>query len=124
VILREAGALGDEDVEAISAIADEAANVIGEFNESMSNRQTWHAAALTAVAVWFGDDELAQNMITGRTGILGHLADGFGHDGLWHEGENYHLFAMRGLLVGLRWAEAAGAELLDDAGLAAHLGVA
>ncbi len=122
VLLRERGLLADADVEAINAIADEAANLIGEFDEGLSNRQTWHAAALTAVAVWFGDDELAQTAIGGRTGLLGHLTDGFGDDGLWHEGENYHLFAIRGLLIGLDWARAAGADLTGDARLAAALG--
>ena len=31
----------------------EAANLIGEFDEGFSNRQTWHNAALLAIAVWF-----------------------------------------------------------------------
>lgn len=122
VLLRERGLLDEADVEAVNAIADEAANLIGEFDEGLSNRQTWHAAALTAVAVWFGDDELAQTAIGGRTGLLGHLTDGFGGDGMWHEGENYHLFAIRGLLIGLDWARAAGADLTGDPRLAGALG--
>ncbi len=124
VLLRESDLLDADDLEAVNAIADEAATLIGEFDEGMSNRQTWNAAALTAIAVWFGDDDLAGTSITGRTGLLGHLADGFGDDGMWHEGENYHLFAIRGLLIGLHWASAAGADLLHDPELAAHLGAA
>lgn len=120
-ILREAGRLSRGECDAIDRIADEAANIIGEFNEGFSNRQTWHAAALTAIAAWFGDEELARTSIEGRTGLLGHLADGFGEDGTWYEGENYHLFALRGLLTGLGWAGSLGADLLDNPEIAAHL---
>ncbi|MES1259155.1 MAG: heparinase II/III family protein, partial [Gemmatimonadota bacterium] len=114
----------EDDIASIDAIANEAATIIAEFNEGLSNRQTWNSAALAAIATWFGDEELAITAIEGRTGLLGHLADGFGADGMWFEGENYHLFALRGLLVGLQWSAAAGAELLADDAIAAHLGEA
>ena len=120
-ILRESGNLPEEAVEAVNAIADESANLIGDFNEGYSNRQTWHAAALTAIAAWFGDEDLARQAIEGRTGLVGHLADGFGEDGTWYEGENYHLFALRGLLTGLGWGASLGAELLEDPAVADHL---
>ncbi len=120
-LLREVDALSPEEIAGVDAIAEEAATLLAEFNEGMSNRQTWHSAALTAIAAWFGDEELALTAIEGRNGLLGHLADGFGADGMWHEGENYHLFALRGLLIGLQWARVAGAELLDNAAAAAHL---
>ena len=123
-ILREMNVLDDNDISRIDAIADEAATIIAEFNEGLSNRQTWNAAALTAIATWFGDEDLAVTAIESRTGLVGHLADGFGSDGMWWEGENYHLFALRGLLIGLRWAGTAGAELLDATEVAAHLGQA
>lgn len=119
--LRSAELLDEELIASVDRIADEAANLIGEFNEGFSNRQTWHAAALTAIAAWFQDDDLARQAIEGRTGLVGHLADGFGEDGTWFEGENYHLFALRGLLTGLGWARSMGAELLEDEGVAAHL---
>ncbi|HSR14173.1 MAG TPA: heparinase II/III family protein [Gemmatimonadales bacterium] len=119
-VLREAGLLPDERVEGINQVADEAAQLIGEFNEGFSNRQTWHAAALTAVAVWFGDEELARTAIESRTGLVGHLADGFGEDGMWFEGENYHLFALRGLMLGVQWARVMGADLLEDPEVRAH----
>ena len=119
-LLREAGLLPDPRVEGINQVADEAAAIIGEFNEGLSNRQTWHTAALTAIAAWFGDEELARTAVESRTGLLGHLADGYGEDGLWWEGENYHLFALRGLMQGLHWARAAGFDLLDDPELRRH----
>jgi len=120
-LLRERGWLGEDDLEAVNAIADEAAALIGDFNEGLSNRQTWNAAALVAIAVWFGDEELAETASHGRSGLLGHLTDGFDDDGMWHEGENYHLFALRGLLIGIDWCRAAGIELLEDAALAEQL---
>ncbi len=121
-LLRERGWLEESDVEAVNAIADEAAQIIGEFDEGLSNRQTWNAAALTAIAAWFGDEELGQSAVEGRTGLIGHLTEGFGDDGMWHEGENYHLFAVRGLLLGLEWARVAGADLWADPAIAAQLG--
>ncbi len=123
-LLRSANVLDDTEVESVDAIADEAAALIGEFDEGMSNRQTWHAAALTALGCWFDDEELLRRAIESPTGLLGHLTDGFGSDGMWFEGENYHLFAMRGLILGLHWADIAGAEMLDDRELAKHLGIA
>lgn len=124
MLLREGGALDSREADRIGAVAEEASAMIGEFNEGMSNRQTWHSAALTAIAVWFEDEELATVSIQSPTGLLGHLTDGFGGDGLWFEGENYHLFALRGLLMGLGWARAAGTDLLADPALAQLLGAA
>ena len=48
-----------------SGVANEAANLIGEFDEGLSNRQTWHNAALASIAVWFEDEELAARAIEG-----------------------------------------------------------
>ena len=101
-LLREAGRSTTSGLEAVSTVADEAANLIGEFDEGLSNRQTWHNAALAAIAVWFEDEELAHPRRRGADRPVGHLCDGFGDDGMWYEGENYHLFALRGLLLGAR----------------------
>jgi len=120
--LQARGWLPDDEAETVNAIADEAANLIGEFNEGLSNRQTWNAAALTAIGVWFGDAELTRAAIESQYGLLGHLTDGFADDGMWYEGENYHLFAMRGLLLGLDWARSGGIDLANNDELAAHLG--
>lgn len=120
-LLRESGKLPEDLTVVVDSIADEAASIIGDFNEGFSNRQTWHASALTAVAAWFGDEDLARSAIEGRTGLVGHLADGFGEDGSWYEGENYHLFALRGLLTGLGWAHTLGADLLEDPAVSDHL---
>ncbi len=67
-LLREAGLLPDATAEVVGVVADEAANLIGEFDEGFSNRQTWHNAALASIAVWFEDEELAGRAIEGATG--------------------------------------------------------
>ena len=120
VLLREAGQLEDAVASGVDRVADEAAFLIGEFNEGLSNRQTWHTAALLAIAAWFDDHELAGQVVESRTGLLGHLADGFGADGLWWEGENYHLFALRGLMQGIHWARFLGFDLLEDREVQGH----
>jgi Heparinase II/III-like protein/Alginate lyase len=123
-LLRESGALPDAVAEGVAAVAEEAANVIGEFDEGFSNRQTWHNAALAAIAVWFEDEDLLARVVQGPTGMLAHLVQGFGEDGAWFEGENYHLFALRGQLIAMGWARLAGVDLLEDERLAARLGAA
>jgi hypothetical protein len=120
-MLREAGMLDPSLEEGVSALADEAANLIGEFDEGFSNRQTWHNAALLAIAVWFEDEELAGRAVEGPTGAIAHLVRGFGNDGMWYEGENYHLFALRGQLLAMSWARHAGVDILADPRLAARL---
>jgi hypothetical protein len=120
-LLREDGQLEEQTGEIVASVADEAANLIGEFDEGLSNRQTWHNAALAAIAVWFEDEALAARAIEGTSGIVAHLVQGFGEDGMWYEGDNYHLFALRGQLLAMQWARAAGVDLLADARLAQRL---
>ena len=121
LLLRESGRLDPVLADAVSGVADEAANLIGEFDEGFSNRQTWHNAALAAVAVWFEDEELATRVVEGPTGIIAHLVRGFGDDGMWYEGENYHLFALRGELLAMGWAREAGVDFTADPRLAGRL---
>ena len=40
---------------------------------------------------------------------------------MWYEGENYHLFALRGQLLGMGWAAEAGVDVLADPRLAGRL---
>lgn len=121
VLLRSSGSLPEETAELVSTVADEAANVIGDFDERFSNRQTWNNAALAAIAVWFEDEDLAARAIESETGLATHLMHGFGADGMWYEGENYHLFTLQGILTGLAWARAAGVDLVADPELAGRL---
>lgn len=98
---------------AVASVADEAANLIGEYDEGFSNRQTWNAAALLAIAVWFEDEDLARKAIHGSTGLVAQL-EGYRGDGMWYEGENYHLFALRGLVTGAAWARLAGVDFFQE----------
>ena len=118
MLLKAAGHLHDATARAVTQVAEEAATLIGDYDEGFSNRQTWNNAALTAIAVWFEDEDLAQRAIEGSTGLLAHLLRGFGRDGMWYEGENYHLFALRGFLTGAGWARLAGVDCFGDARLA------
>jgi hypothetical protein len=58
--------------------------------------------------------------VESQTGLVGHLADGFAADGSWWEGENYHLFALRGLLQGIRWARMMEYDVLEDPEVREH----
>ena len=124
VLLRGAGRLDDAAARGVNQVAEEAATLIGDYDEAFSNRQTWNNAALAAVAVWFEDEELAQRVIEGPTGLLAHLMRGYGRDGMWYEGENYHLFALRGLLTGAGWARLAGVDFGADPRVAERLAAA
>ena len=84
----------------------------------------WHNAALAAAAAWFEDEDLARRALEGPRGLAGALADGFGTDGMWYEGENYHLFALQGLLIGAGWARLAGVDLFEEAEGARRLALA
>ena len=120
-LLSAADLLDDATAKGVNQVADEAANLIGEFDEGFSNRQTWNNAALAAIAVWFEDEDLAKRALEGPTGLLEHLLRGFGRDGMWYEGENYHLFALRGLLTGAAWARQAGVDMFAEPQLAPRL---
>src|SRR4029077_13080310 len=41
--------------------------------------------------------------------------------GMWYEGENYHLFALRGLLTGVAWARLAGVDIFAEPKLSARV---
>ena len=84
-LLREAGALDEPTSRAVHQVADEAANLIGEFDEGFSNRQVWNNAALIAIAIWFEDEDLARRAIESETGLVAQLR-GFRGDGMWYEG--------------------------------------
>jgi len=78
MLLRESGLLEDATSEVVATVADEAANIIGEYDEGLSNRQTWPNAALVSIAVWFEDEELASRVIEGNTDIVTLLLQGVG----------------------------------------------
>jgi len=124
MMLRASDMLDERTTKAVNQLIEEAATLIGDYDEGFSNRQTWNNAALTAVAVWFEDEELARRAIEGDTGLIAHLVRGYGRDGMWYEGENYHLFALRGLLTGTAWARFAGIDVWSEQRLAPRMDAA
>lgn len=85
--------------------------LIAEYDEGASNRQVWNDAALLAAARLLGDEAAAEQAVHGSSGLTYLLRNGLLVDGSWYEGENYHLFAHRGLWYGVAMAERAGIPL-------------
>lgn len=90
------------------------AALIEQYDEGLSNRQVWNNAALLACARLLGDAAMGQRAVTGRSGLLMHLKHGLLADGTWYEGENYHLFAHRGLWYGVTLVLGAGMHVPPD----------
>ena len=95
-------------------IVDPSATLIASYDEGASNRQVWNDAALLAASHLLDRTELGERALFGPSGITYHLANGLLSDATWYEGENYHLFAHRGLWYGVTIAEANGIELPDE----------
>ena len=108
------GGTGPLHAAAIERIVAPSAALIASFDEGRSNRQVWHAAALLAAARVL--DDAAMRDRAGAS-VVSLIREGLHTDGSWYEGENYHLFAHRGLLSGVTLAEQGGigipAELLQ-----------
>ena len=106
-------------------LIEPSARLIASYDEGTSNRQVWNDAALIAAGVLLADGSLVDRAIDGASGLLAQLGQSVLEDGSWYEGENYHLFAHRGLWYGVTMAEQLGrgpAEKLGarfDAGFAA-----
>lgn len=94
------------------------AALIADFDEGRSNRQAWNAAALFALGRVLGDRAMQERAADGPSGILALARTGFGRDGLWYEGENYHWFALRGLAWGAELLRTAGWRVDGEAGTA------
>jgi hypothetical protein len=91
-------------------IIEPSARLIASYDEGMSNRQVWNNAALLAASRSL-HGRLDEAALAGSSGLVAHLTSGLLEDGTWYEGENYHLFAHRGLWYGVSVATAAGATL-------------
>ena len=92
-------------------IVEPSRSLIAEYDEGASNRQVWNDAAFLAAARLLGDGQAAESAVHGASGLTYHLRNGLLVDGSWYEGENYHLFAHRGLWYGVAMAERAGISL-------------
>jgi hypothetical protein len=107
--------LGTEDREDIRRMIAASAALVASFDEGWSNRQVWNGAALAAAGSVLADRDLEAY---GRD-TLRRLLGAVDRDGMWFEGENYHLFALRGFLLGAEWARWSGEDLYGGSRLGA-----
>jgi len=98
-------------------LIEPSAALIAGYDEGLSNRQVWNNAALLAAARVL-NGRLDETALRGPSGLVRHLTEGLLADGTWYEGENYHLFAHRGLWYGVTIAGTADVTL--DSTLAAR----
>lgn len=99
------------------------AALIADFDEGRSNRQVWNAAALFALGRVLQEDAMQAAASDGRSGIQSLVESGFGGDGLWYEGENYHWFALRGAAWGAELMRAACRPVRETAATALRAAV-
>jgi hypothetical protein len=88
--------------------------LVASFDEGMSNRQVWNNAALGAAGILLGRPAFLERALVGGSGLHRFLRTGLQSDGSWYEGENYHLFAHRGLWYLVMLAERARASIPDE----------
>ena len=97
-------------------VVEPSARLIASYDEGLSNRQVWNDAAMLAAGALLGDTTLVDGALDGPSGLGSLLGTALLADGTWYEGENYHLFAHRGLWYAVTMAEqmgrAPGARLL------------
>ena len=86
-------------------------SLIRGYDEGLSNRQVWNNAAMIAASRLVGRNEDAEFVVWSESGLATHLGSALLPDGTWYEGENYHLFAHRGLWYGVMMAQLAGVEV-------------
>ena len=89
-------------------IVEPSAKLIASYDEGLSNRQVWNDAAMLAAGALLGDRRLVDHALEGPSGLDALLSSALLADGSWYEGENYHLFAHRGLWYAVTMAERLG----------------
>jgi hypothetical protein len=104
-LLEASGRAADLGTRVRDEIVAPARMIIQAYDEGASNRQVWNNAALLAAAALLGATPDLEPLVWGPSGLTSHLARGLLSDGTWFEGENYHLFAHRGLWYGVQLAE-------------------
>jgi prepilin-type processing-associated H-X9-DG protein len=107
---------GDRSVasEVARRVVEPSVDLIQQYDEGLSNRQVWNNAALLAAWSILGDTQRVRQIVNGASGLIAHLRHGLLSDGTWYEGDNYHLFAHRGLWYGVAMAEQAAVSIEPD----------
>lgn len=86
-------------------------DLVASFPEGLSNRQVWNEVAVLSASKILGDDSIIARRLESGGGLLDLFEHGLLADGTWYEGENYHLFAHRGLWYGSQLLDALGRPL-------------
>jgi hypothetical protein len=86
-------------------------SLIAEFHEGRSNRQVWNEVAVLSASCILGDAKGFETRVHHPQGLFSQFSEGLLQDGSWYEGENYHLFAHRGLWYGVQLLQAQGIDL-------------
>jgi hypothetical protein len=97
-----------------SRVLEPSLDLISGFDEGGSNRQVWHNAAMIAAGQLVDRSDWVRRAVNGPSGLHAHLEGALLADGTWFEGENYHLFAHRGLWYGVVLAEQAGITIPEE----------
>ncbi|WP_373060597.1 heparinase II/III family protein [Gemmatimonas sp.] len=87
------------------------AALIASYHEGTSNRQVWNEVAVLSAFRILDDERAFQRRLKADQPFLALLEHGLLADGTWYEGENYHLFAHRGLWYGMQLLASAGVSL-------------
>ncbi len=85
--------------------------LIASYHEGLSNRQVWNEVAILSALRVLGENAAFEARVESPNGFLELLRSGLLNDGSWYEGENYHLFAHRGLWYGVELLKATGRTL-------------
>jgi len=92
------------------------AALIASYHEGTSNRQVWNEVALLSAFRVLHDQRAFERRLDADQRLLTLLEQGLLADGTWYEGENYHLFAHRGLWYGMQLFAAADRSLPPSLG--------
>mgnify|MGYP003893098875 CR=1 FL=1 len=94
------------------------AALIASYHEGTSNRQVWNEVAVLSAFRVLDDQPSFARRLDADHGLRTLLEQGLLADGTWYEGENYHLFAHRGLWYGMQLLAAADpvewADITDE----------
>lgn len=98
--------------------------LIAGFPEGRSNRQVWNEVAVLSAWTLLGRESAIASRLSAPGSVPWLLEHGLLEDGSWYEGENYHLFAHRGLWYGVQWMRATGRALRPALDARFHRGFA
>ena len=87
------------------------AALISAYDEGTSNRQVWNEVAILSALRLLHDDLGVARRLDHEQRFTRLLQHGVLEDGTWYEGENYHLFAHRGLWYGMQLLHTTGREI-------------